>query len=535
MTDVINRVVVLGGGSAGWIAAGLIASTLKRQQHNPTTTAKVVVVESPDVKTIGVGEGSWPTLRKTLADIGISEKQFITFCDASFKQGTEFINWRYDTSRQPLQNPKSDDKLKYSDRYYHPFTVPYCYPQESNTVAKWQASDNPSFAHFSSPQAAICDNHKAPKTAQEPDYAGFVNYGFHFNADKLGELLKQHCCEQLGVEYISDHVTGIIETEAGAIKALESKQSGQINGDLFIDCSGLRSLLIGEHYQVPWQSQASTLFNNRAIAIQVPYESEQSPIPSSTRSTATDIGWIWDISLQSRRGTGIVYSSEFCTDQEAETTLREYLQDTSGTIDIDSLMARTIKFEPGYRTKFWHKNCVAIGMSAGFIEPLEASALVMVELSAQYICKHLPLNKAQLPVVEKRFNELFSYRWARIIDFLKYHYVLSQRQSKYWQAHQQPESIPEGLQELMALWQTKSPEHADLWQQDEIFSGASYQYVLLGMANPTQNPMLKLDEMQHKQTLQEQRQLEQQTHQLLSRLPTNRELLQSITNAINSK
>ena len=537
MTDVIKRVVVLGGGSAGWIAAGLIASTLKRSSQNTTTAAKVVVVESPDVKTIGVGEGSWPTLRQTLADIGISERLFLTYCDASFKQGTEFVNWRYDTSQQQINNTNSNESLKYSDRYYHPFTVPYCYPNEPNIVAKWLSSDNPSFAHFSSPQALICDNDKAPKTAQDPDYAGFVNYGFHFNADKLGQLLKQHCIEHLNVEYISDHITDVVETDDGSITSLTSKQSGQIQGDLFVDCSGLKSVLLGEHYKIPWQSQAPVLFNNRAIAIQTPYESKDSPIPSSTRSVATDIGWMWDISLQSRRGTGIVYCDKYCTDEEAELTLRQYLQDTSGTLDTDALPARKIKFEPGYRETFWHKNCVAVGMAAGFIEPLEASALVMVELSSQYICKHLPLDKTAMPVIAKRFNELFRYRWEKVIDFLKYHYVLSERQSPYWLAHQDPTSIPESLQELMTLWQSKSPEHTDLWQQDEIFSAASYQYVLLGMKPEQPDTFGSALDNQKQQTNSEQQQLKQQSEQLLRRLPTNRELLEwmSKDSSITSK
>ena len=520
MTDVIQRVVVLGGGSAGWIAAGLIASRLKQVANN---TTEVVLVESPDVKTIGVGEGSWPTLRSTLAQIGIDEARFVSTCDASFKQGTEFIGWR--------GKPNSSGQ----DRYYHPFTVPYCYSTDTDIIAKWLGSDTLDFAKFSSPQALLCDFDKAPKTLIDPSYAGFVNYGFHFNADKLGELLKSHCRELLGVTYLSDHVEGVVESQTGDIDRLVLQKHGELSGDLFIDCSGLKSVLIGEHYKVKWQAQSSVLFNNRAIAIQTPYEKDNSPIPSSTRSTATDFGWDWDISLRNRRGTGIVYSDQYCSDEEAEARLRKYLVDTSGNLDVDSLSARKIQFEPGYREKFWHKNCVAVGMSSGFIEPLEASAIVMVELSSQYICRHLPMTKKQIPVVAQRFNQLFTYRWQRIIDFIKYHYVLSDRTSAYWQAHRESSSIPESLQALMTLWQNKGPEHSDFWHHDEIFSAASYQYVLAGMANKTEfNIPSSSMPSQQTRTQQEQQQLRQQSQQLAERLPTNRDLLESIVDHYNA-
>ena len=522
MNHIIEHVVVLGGGSAGWISAGLIASKLKSvnnkiNEQDKTAPIKVTLVESPDVKTIGVGEGSWPTLRHTLKSIGISETTFIRECDASFKQGTEFLGW-----------------TNGHDRYYHPFTVPFCYPHTNTVQPLWEATAAAQpFANFASPQGPLCDSHKAPKSINEPEYAGFVNYGYHFNADKLGALLKQHCIENLNVEYISDHVSsvepveGIEPIENRDIAALHLSQHGRLSGDLFIDCSGLRGVLIDHHYNVPWHSQQKTLFNNRALAVQMPYKDESQPIPSCTKSTAQDAGWIWDIALQNRRGTGLVYSSDFLDTEQAKSVLKQYLSNTNTEQQLTELKFREIQFNPGYRKTFWHKNCVAVGLSSGFIEPLEASAIVMVELSAQFIADHLPSSRGRLDIVAKKFNQLFSYRWQQIIDFLKYHYVLSERQTPYWLAHQNPESIPDTLKDTIALWQEQEPNHKDLWHNDEIFSAASYQYVLFGMKGISSNYQGRssLMKSQIHEAHKQRQQLDKQTQQLTNHLPNNRDLL----------
>ncbi len=511
MTQQLQRIVIVGGGSAGWITAGLIASKLKSVPNN---TIQVTLIESPDVRTIGVGEGSWPTLRHTLHKIGISESHFIRECDASFKQGTEFIGWTNN-----------------NDCYYHPFTVPFCYPNTQDSLSLWKATlASQPFAHFASPQGILCDQNKAPKSVNDKEYAGFLNYGYHFNADKLGALLKEHCTQQLNVEYISDHVTAVESAENvknADITALILRKNGRISGDLFIDCSGLKGLLIHDHYNVPWLSQKHVLFNDRALAIQVPYRDDDQPIPSCTKSTAQSSGWIWDIPLQNRRGTGYVYSSQFTNEDEAKQTLLQYLSSTNSQEQINDVTFREIKFEPGYRKTFWQNNCVAVGLSAGFIEPLEASAIVMVELSAQMIADYLPCKKQSLPVLASRFNELFSYRWQQIINFLKYHYVLSERQSEYWQAHQVSDSIPDSLQQMMTLWQDQPPRHNDFWHNDEIFSAASYQYVLFGMQSEG-NTQLKATTNLRTPTQNEQQQRMQfnaQTEQLLRHLPSNKELL----------
>ena len=354
-----------------------------------------------------------------------------------------------------------------------------------------------------------------------------ANYGYHLDAAKFAQLLKTHCVEKLGVTHLLDHVTHINGAVDGDIESLTTKNNGNIAADLFIDCSGLTSLLIGKHYQVPFVDAKQTLFNDSALVVQVPYDQENAPIASHTRSTAQSAGWIWDIGLSSRRGVGYVYSSAHQNDNEAEQTLLNYLSQSIGD-KATSLPIRKIPINPAYRKTFWHHNCVAVGLSAGFLEPLEASALVMIELAANQISEQLPANCQVMDILAKRFNDKFEYRWQRIIDFLKLHYVLSQRtDSDYWHDNRQSSTVPDSLQTLLSLWRYQSPWHHDFSQTDEIFSSASYQYVLYGMGFKTESSgSAPADEREKaRQCFAQNTQLAQKW---LKAMPSNRELINNI-------
>ncbi|MDT8408866.1 MAG: tryptophan halogenase family protein [Wenzhouxiangellaceae bacterium] len=506
----IRKIVVVGGGSAGWITAGLIAA---RHASGTNPRFSVTLVESPQVGTIGVGEGTWPTLRTTLQQLGISEASFLAECEATFKQGTRFSGW-VDGREQ--------------DSYYHPFTAPSGYPA-TDLASHWQADPRKlSFADAVSPQGMICDLQLGPKQAQTPEYAGVLNYAYHLDAGKFAGLLTEHCTTSLGVRHISDHITAINAAENGDIASLETASHGAIGGDLFIDCSGMRSILLGDHFGVPLIEQSDTLFNDTALAVQVPYAEADAPIASQTISTARSFGWIWDIGLTTRRGIGYVYSSRHGSDDEAMKILEQYLDATHAPVDT-ARSPRRISFAPGYRAQFWHRNCVAVGMASGFIEPLEASALVMVELSARMIVDELPANRHVMDIVARRFNEKFRYRWERIIDFLKLHYVLSRRDdAPYWRDNRSRASIPDNLADLIELWRFRPPSPADFPHIDEIFSAASYQYVLYGMGfEPAQYPARRDD----RQREQARRLLDNNirtANQYIARLPANRALLSNI-------
>jgi hypothetical protein len=457
MTDTVDHVVVVGGGTAGWLTAGVLAA-----QYGGGL--RVSVVESPDVPTIGVGEGTWPSIRDTLRRIGVRETDLLRECDAAFKQGSRFDRW-VDASA--------------ADRYDHPFMLPHGFG-EADLVGGWLAAhrDRP-FASMVSAQPHVCARNLAPKQASTPEFAAVANYAYHLDAVKLGHFLRTHCTTQLGVVHVVGHVTGVEAHADGDIAALQLRDGGALAGDLFVDCTGLQSLLLGRHYGVPFRSCRDVLFNDRALALQVPYADPAQHIASQTIATAQDAGWIWDIGLPTRRGIGHVYSSAHVSDDAAEAALRAYVAATGGPADPGP--ARRLSFQPGWRAEFWHRNCVAIGLSAGFVEPLEASAIALVELSAAMLADELPARREDMPLVARRFNTAFAYRWGRVMQFLKLHYALSRRDGDYWRDHMRPAAMPPELSELLTLWRHRPPSRHDFPQGQEIFPTASWQYILYGM------------------------------------------------------
>ena len=503
----VRRIVVLGGGSAGWLTAATLAAELGGEAPD---AVQVTLIESPDVPSIGVGEGTWPTMRATLHRIGLSEVDLIRDCDAAFKQGSRFDGWLHGGA---------------GDRYYHPFTLPHGWGEVDLAGAWLQAGREQSFADSVGAQPQLCDAHLAPKQTTTPDFAGVMNYGYHFDAVKLGQLLQRHATVKLGVCHVLDHFTAVRSHENGDIAALATRGHGDIEGDLFIDCSGLAGLLLGQHYGVPLRSEKGVLFNDSALAVQVPHADARAPLASATVSTAHAEGWTWDIGLPTRRGLGLVYSSGHTDDSAAERALMTHL-DRNG-LSLAGATPRRLRFEPGYRECFWHRNCVAVGLSAGFIEPLEASALALVELSAAFIRDEMPATRADMDLVAKRFNEAFAYRWSRIIEFLKLHYVLSRRDdADYWRDHRAATTQPESLRELLQLWAHRAPSRNDFYRVEEVFPAASYQYVLYGMQFQPAARALRADRLAAARSRMDD--VTTLTRRLLGALPRHRDLIQHI-------
>ncbi|MBO9711717.1 tryptophan halogenase family protein [Sphingomonas sp.] len=506
MVRPVRKIVVVGGGTAGWLTAAVIAA--KHRSRMPGSFA-VTLVESPNTPIIGVGEGTWPTLRSTLKKIGVSETDFFRECDAAFKQGACFARWTTGAG---------------DDAYYHPLMLPQGFA-DLNLVPHWLARhEGQSFCDAVCPQGRICDDGLAPKTITTPEYQGLANYAYHLDAGKFAPFLQKHCTEKLGVRHVLADVREVKLAEDGDIAAIATEQAGEIEGDLFVDCTGFRSLLLGEALGVPFRDCSDVLFCDTALAIQVPYESESSPIASHTISTAQSAGWIWDIGLPTRRGVGHVFSSRHISDDEAERELRSYLGDAGANLPV-----RKIRIRSGHRETFWKRNCVAVGLAAGFLEPLEASAIVLIELSAKLIAEQMPVCREVMDVIASRFNATTHYRWGRIIDFLKLHYVLTKRtDSAFWRDNLLPETIPERLQELLTLWKYQSPWfHDEFDRVEEVFPAASYQYVLYGMGFRTEveAEAVAADARMAERVLRENA---VQTERLRAGLPRHRDLIRKI-------
>ncbi len=462
----VERVVIVGGGSAGWLTAASLAAEYRQEPGGVVVT----LVESDLTGPIGVGEGTWPSMRTTLQKIGIYEADFVRDCDASFKQGSRFVGWLHGGE----------------EFYYHPFTLPEQY-QTLNLADYWRTDQSGlAFAQAVTPQFDVCEAQRAPRQAAMPDYAGALNYGYHLDALKFAELLRRHAVEKLGVRHVIDHVTGVVGDPDEDVRAIVTRRHGAIAGDLFVDCSGMGSLLLGGHYSVPLVDMSHILFNDSALAVQTPYAEPSAPIASTTAGIALSAGWSWEIGLPTRKGAGYVWSSRHLDEARARSEFLNLLEQRNPGIPARDLALRLIQFRPGYRQTFWRRNCVAIGLSAGFVEPLEASALVLVELSARFLVEQMPANRAVMDAVAARFNDKFQHRWQQVVSFLKLHYALSRRDdTAYWRDNRDQASIPAELAQQLELWRRHPPWYRDETHADDLFPSASYQYVLYGMQHPT--------------------------------------------------
>lgn len=464
----IQHIVIVGGGAAGWLTANHLA---REFQSELSPQVKVTLIESPNIPTIGVGEGTVPSIRDSLQHFGISETDLIQRCNASFKQSIEFVGWQPDLA--------NGDK----HRYQHVFDYPRC--KHPKAITDW-LQDGYLAANFSdtfSIQSHLIAEGLGPKRFTQAEYQGLCSYAYHFDAGKFGELLAENAVERLGVIHKRAEIADIIGNEHGGIASLVTIDDESIEADLFIDCSGARSLLLGDFLKVPFIAKKDMLFTDTALATQIPNPNSDSTVPCSTIATAHKAGWIWDIGLSNRRGVGIVYSSAHMSDTAAEQELSAYI----GSESFES--ARKIPMRSGYYQQFWQGNCVAIGMSQGFVEPLEATGLLMFDKSAQLLAQtltdlHSKGNDvaAEMPSQAKGFNTTMRAVWDSVFDFIKLHYCISRRDdSQFWLDHQDPSRWSAYLREHLSLWQTKSPSETNLTNSPSVFNLSNYLYVLFGM------------------------------------------------------
>lgn len=496
----IERVVIVGGGTAGWLAAATIAARLPH--------LVVTLVEAPDIATVGVGEGTWPTMRETLREIGIGECEFLAECSGSFKQGSRFDGW---VTGAP------------DDTYLHPFTPPPPGDLRPLLAAWREGHSEASFAEAMNAQAAVCARDLAPRQRAMPDYAASLNYAYHLDASSFARLLARHATERLGVRHVAGEVVAVDAACNADVAAVRLRRGENIEGDLFLDCSGNAALLIGKYCSSGWVDRSDASPNDRALAVQVPVL-PGAAIASQTIATAHEGGWLWDIALPTRRGIGCVYASDFLSDERAEAILRDYVEAHVLGADIAELAPRRLSFQAGHRESFWRGNVLAIGQSAGFIEPLEASAIVMIELSLRALVENFPATRAAMDIHARRFDALFRYRWDRIVDFLKLHYALSRREEAYWRAQRNPATFSPALADQIALWRDQPPSAWDMPQIDEVFSAASQAYVYYGMGQPVPSDLTATQEARARLA-----EVQARTRALAASLPANRVYLDAAT------
>lgn len=382
------RVLVVGGGSAGWITAAYLDAVL-----NGVGTPKSVLVgliESEKIGRIGVGEATIPTIKRTLQRIQIPERVFMDAADATFKQAIRFDNWLHE-----------------DHSYYHPFDR-LTATQFDRHGLRWLMSDRSlPYADTVTPQTKLCDEGLAPKRAEDGDYQGNIAYAYHMDAEKFAETLRD-LAKSRGVQHMIDDVVEVEQADDGSIAAVKTESGQRIEADLFVDCSGFARLLIGKTLGAEFESYKDWLLCDGAIAMRVPYDVyPQKNVRPYTTATALSSGWVWDIGLSDRRGTGYVFSSDFLSPEEAEAELKAH----EGPHAAD-LPARYLKFNSGRIQTPWVKNCVAIGLAAGFLEPLESTGLYFVEEGVDYLCELFP-HFGRMEELRALYNHRMRQRYER--------------------------------------------------------------------------------------------------------------------------
>ena len=440
-----HRVLIVGGGSSGWMTAAYLDAVL-----NPDGKKRVDIrlIESPDVPRIGVGEATIPSINHILAAIDIDEFEFLKRVDGTYKQAIKHIDW-LDGRGEP---------------YYHAFGRYRSGPVDSTSLDWLMSNRSLPFSETISAQPVICEACLAPKMMGPWDFGTPLTYAFHMNALKFADYLCEIATSR-GVQHHLDHVVDIEMADNGDIAAVITKSDARIEADIFVDCTGFAGLLIEKKLGVGWVDCSQWLLCDRALAIQVPYEHNYPGyIRPNTLATAVSAGWIWEIPLQNRRAWGYVHASDFVSRDDAEIELRAHIGPLANDFE-----ARYVPFKVGYRSKSWVRNCVAIGLSAGFIEPLESTGLYLSDLAAVMLTEYFPFHGDREPM-SYRYNRVIANRFHEILDFINLHYCLTRRKdSDFWREVTRPERTTERLQAKLDFWSGKPPSPADF--EDQWFPG----------------------------------------------------------------
>lgn len=468
----LKKIVIVGGGSAGWITAAPLARMVCRPD-DPDQHCEVTLVESAEIGTVGVGEATLPTIRFYNQLLGIDEADFVRKTKASFKLGIEFKDW----GRQ-------------GNRFFHGFggfgPAIHSRPLWAYWLRLRELDRNlPSYEEWSTATVMARQMRFVPPTPGEPSASNSFDYAFHFDASLYAGYLRDYALSH-GARRIEGTITHVeTRPEDGFVAALHLSDGRRVEGDLFIDCSGFRALLIDGAMKSPYEDWSRWLPCDRALA--VPCE-RVDPMTPYTTSTARSAGWQWRIPLQNRTGNGLVYCSSYLDDSEAERLLLSHLDGKP----LDD--PRQQRFVTGRRKEGWVKNVVAIGLSSGFLEPLESTSLHLIMDGVSRLTALLPDLSFQ-PSLAAEFNRQMAYRYESVRDFIILHYTLGERRdSEFWR-YCADMPIPDELAHQIRLFR-ETGRVAII--EPEGFAEPSWASILLGLGVMPEryDPYIDLVDMQ---------------------------------------
>ena len=439
-----KKILIVGGGTAGWMAANLLAVRWP--------DVDVCLLESHEIGIIGVGEGTTPHLKFFFDEIGLDESEWMPRCNATYKNGITFANW---------------SSIAGFESYFHPFPAQ---TDDIFTVPKFLGSVNARMqghnvdAH---PDQFFLETYLTQKNLGPIPADTFpfgVAYGYHFDSTLLGQYLAEKAIAR-GVKRVFGTAAEVLHNSNGELKSVRLDDDSFIEADFFIDCSGFKSMLSQVALKTPYKSFKENLFNNAAVVMPSPISKV---VPPETRSTALSNGWAWKIPLTNRFGNGYVYSSDYITPEQAELELRQHLN----LLDSD-VEARHLKMTVGRVEKHWNRNCLAVGLSQGFIEPLEATALALSFNTISFFIKYYEQGSYS-NLLEDAFNKDINARFDGVRDYIVCHYKVNQRlDTDYWRANSANPYISDSLNKVLQFW----------WESKD-FSRDMHAHNLVGSYQP---------------------------------------------------
>jgi tryptophan halogenase len=506
----VGDIVIVGGGTAGWMTAAYLTAAFGDR-------VGITLVESGNVGTIGVGEATFSDIRHFFEFLGLAERDWMPECNATYKLAVRFENWRapghhfyhpFEQLRSVRGFPLTDWWLRY------PTTSRFdvdCFVMASLC----DAGRSPRYVGAGLLEQDFVESDGQPSTIAEYQGAQFP-YAYHFEAHLLAKYLTRYAVQR-GVRHIVDDVVEVGLDERGWVSHVQTAEHGRIEGKLFVDCTGFRGLVLNKALNEPFESYQDTLPNDSAVALQVPMDMDRDAIRPCTTATAQDAGWIWTIPLLSRIGTGYVYARDYLEPEEAERTLREFVGPAAADVP-----ANHIRMRIGRSRRSWVNNCVAIGLSSGFVEPLESTGIFFIHYAIEALVKYFPAGDWD-PALREQYNNALANVMDGVREFLVLHYRGAKRaDNQYWR-DTKTRAVPDALAERLEQWASKVPDAATVYPRYHGLPPYSYNCILLGMGGIDVKPSPALSLIDEKDAMAEFQLIRDKARALVHRLPTQNE------------
>jgi len=461
MDNRIKQVVILGGGTAGWMTAAYLGKALQG-------TVGITLLEAPSIPRIGVGEATVPNLQRVVFDfLGIPEDEWMRECNASFKVAVKFINWR---TPGPGTHEARDLEGR-PDHFFHPFGL--LPSQEQIPLSHFWSykrlkgeTDEP-FDYSCFKEPAIMDGNLAPRYA---DGTPATRYAWHFDAHLLADYLRRLATTRQGVAHVEGRLGEVRKDERGFITALVTEDGQVLDGDLFIDCSGFRGLLINQAMEEPFIDMSDRLLCDSAVAAPVPHDDVACGVEPYTSAIAMPSGWVWRIPLLGRFGSGYVYSSRFVTRDEASLDFCRLWN-----LDPDKAGLNQIRFRVGRNRRAWVKNCVGIGLASCFLEPLESTGIYFIYAAIYQLVKHFP-DLSFDPLLTARFNHHIETTFDDTRDFIQAHFFYSPRtDTPFWKANKDLR-ISDSFLEKVAMYKSGLPVNPPVTEENSYYGNFDAEF-----------------------------------------------------------